>query len=390
MNAEEKLTLYIAKEIINPGQSRRAIESTLNWASIDWERFKNLINYHDLATFAYENFKDNHSLLPEDINSFLRYKSYACIINTEYLWKNFLEILNVVVSKGIDLVPIKGIALVKDIYRNKGLRFMDDVDILVKKQDVTAVEEIISALGYRKELKGLREEYWRKNNLNISYKKNVAYGSVLVELHWSLDIKRDNTDVLPNVWNRLREIIIDGHQIKLLSAEDTFFSLALHQRRFCKTLCLKNVIDFGLLYKKYNDSFDWDYVLREAYRYNMRSAVFYLLSLADIFLDVNIPDYIWRGLKINFSKRKLIRYFIEKNTFAYKNTYIAKRLYLKSHFLLYDNLRKPIAYILNIPKEQFAKFYQLNPYDRRTDFIYRNRLIYIPLRTLFNTHTNGR
>lgn len=52
------------------------------------------------------------------------------------------------------------------------------------------------------------------------------------------------------------------------------------------------------------------------------------------------------------------------------------------HFLLYDTLWEPIDYILNIPLEQFAKFYEIKPYDRMTGFLYENRLFYMPVKLI--------
>ena len=111
----------------------------------------------------------------------------------------------------------------------------------------------------------------------------------------------------------------------------------------------------------------------------MRSSLFFLLWQVRLLSDTSVPEYVYKQLKLPALKRTAIRRFIETNTFAGIDSEGSnKKLYLKSHFLLYDTLREPVNYILNIPREQFAMFYNLRPYDKKTDFFYKNRLFYIP------------
>ena len=113
-------------------------------------------------------------------------------------------------------------------------------------------------------------------------------------------------------------------------------------------------------------------------------ALFFILSQAKLLFELNIPQYVWRELNLPTYKRMLIQKFIEKNTFLSNKKILNKNLYLKSHFLLYDSLWESIGYIFDIPKEQFAKYYGLEPYDKKTNFLYRNRLFYITFKLIFN------
>jgi hypothetical protein len=190
--------------------------------------------------------------------------------------------------------------------------------------------------------------------------------------------------VLDELWDRTKEIDADGKKIKLLSAEDALFSLALHNRRFGKSLNIKYAVDLILLLNKYAPQFDWDYVLSRCRKYSLCAPVFFSLYQAEFLSDLNIPEYVLKELKIPRWKKILIQRFIEKNTFPLKIKTLSlnKNLYLKSHFLLYDSLWEPVSYILNIPQEQFAKYYCLKPYTKKTTFLYRNRLFYMLFKVL--------
>jgi hypothetical protein len=99
----------------------------------------------------------------------------------------------------------------------------------------------------------------------------------------------------------------------------------------------------------------------------------YLLSKE--FIPLNTQE----RLHIPVWKKKAITLFIKKNAFQSDVFLKLKYLYLQSHFLLYDSIWESIGYIFNIPQEQFAKYYGLAAYAKRTKFLYSLRLLYMPL-----------
>lgn len=368
---------------------KEGIKDLLGRYSINWESFKELIIYHDLVPFAYSASKDLNLFLPQNLMEFLMNNYYCAMVRCEQLWQEFLRILTAFEKTGVLLLPIKGVALLKDIYKGKSIRPMTDIDLLVKEEDLPKAEAVFYDLGYRKELFGLKQEYWRKRQCHITFYRKEDERLPFVELHWAIDFKRRNRTVLPQLWTRIREINADGRRIKLLSPEDTLFSLALHNRRLGRTLCLKNIYDAVLLLNKYAVDFDWNYCLDVSRKYNICSTLFFALYQIKFLSVVDIPEYVWKGLNIPAWKKGITQRFIEENTFLVEKNRNVKDLYLKSHFLLYDSLWEPVDYILNIPKEQFAKFYGLKPYDSKTNLFYRNRLLYIPSKVLMDKIINA-
>ncbi len=348
---------------------------------IDWKKFKDFISYHELVSLAYIALKDHISFLPVDLAQTLKASYYYTLTQTQKFWRRFLDIVAAAKEAGVVILPIKGTALLNDLYLDIPVRPMVDVDLLVKEEDFKKAEDLLYKLGYQKELGGLTEEYWKLDQCHITY-QGRGNGLPIAELHWGIDFKRNGRVILPEIWQRLREVDVDGQKIKLLSPEDTLFSLGLHSRRFGKTLCLKYACDVSLLLSKYKDSFDWRYILSKAKEYRLCSVIYFILYNAKALSEINVPEYVWRDLGLPFWKRKLIHRFIEKNLFLSDADQKGKSLYLKSHFLLYDSLVEPAQYILNIPKEQFAKYYGLETYTKKTGFFYSWRLIYMPFMAL--------
>ncbi len=381
---EAELVLAIAKDIVY-NQKNNTLSLLLQNEKINWLIFKDILSYHGLAPFAYLSFKEYISFLPEDVSQILRATYYHSLVHLSRLQRKFLELYHAFRERNVLLVPIKGIALLDDLYPDYPIRLSSDMDILVKEEDLEEATKILEDLGYQKNLGGFKESYWRNKQYHFVFQEKELKGfSPIVELHWGLDYPRYKRQLLPDIFKRLREGTIQNNKVKLLSAEDTFIALALHQRRFGIALSLKDVCDMAILLNKFRPSFNWDYILSESKKSKVCSTIFFALYQVNFFFGVNIPEYVWEQLNLPAWKRRAIQRFIEKNTFLAGQSTQGKHLYLKAHFLLYDHLWEPVDYILNIPQEQFAKFYSLEPYSKKTHFYYRYRLFYILLRSQCN------
>lgn len=377
---EASLALLLARWIVH-NNSLLEIKDLIEKENIQWKRFNEFLAYHELSSFGYPCFKNFLNLLPPDQVCLLNRAHRSSLASTLYFLQEFVHIICVFNDKGIKILPIKGTNfLVDNLYVDKtGLRPMCDIDLLIRKEELPLVEKTLEASGYKKSLGNLKEDYWRRKNYHLVFIRRKDF-SYIVEIHWALDYKRDKP-ILADLWKRIRKAQVGTKDVYLLSVEDTLFSLALHQRRFGKMLCLKNVCDVAMLLNRYNPEFDWDYILKEARLGKMQTTLYFILAQVSLLLGANMPSSLLKALDVPKYKRRLIERFILKHTFTFEpdlnnNGRDINNLYLKSHFLLYDNLWEPVRCILNLPQEQFAKFYGLPPYAMKTNLLYRIRYPY--------------
>jgi hypothetical protein len=182
--------------------------------------------------------------------------------------------------------------------------------------------------------------------------------------------------LLPSLWGRKRKLQVGGRQVCLLSPEDTLFSLALHLRRFGNVLSLKSACHFACLLTKYKD-LDWNYILQEAKRGKMYASVYFRFVQANVLFNIQVPEVILKTFSPANYKRRLIEGFILKDTFSGQGL-AEGSIFLKNHFLVYDNYWEPVRMIINMPQEQFAKFFRLAPYRIKTLLLYRLRFLGFP------------
>jgi hypothetical protein len=375
---EAQLVLLIARWIVH---DRRLpdIERILAGEPVDWEHFQALLTAHELHPFAYACFKYQADLLPAGKADLLQRSYYYNVARLACFQSAFLEIIDMCGARGVCVLPLKGTAfLVDNLYGGKtGLRPMVDIDILVKNEDLPETERLLGGSGYRKELGGFKEDYWRRQNYHIGFAKPLAGPQLplMVEVHWLLDYPR-RISVLPRLWDRAVKCGFEGRDAALMSPEDMLFCLALHVRRYGTVLSMKSACDFACLLKKYK-GLDWDYILKEARNGQMRASVYFRLVQARIFFNIEIPAALAKGLGLPAYKMRAIEKFILKNTFSLPAD-SDKTFFLKNHFLVYDDFREPVGMIINMPQEQFAKFYGLAPYGRKALVLYRFRFLYFP------------
>ncbi|MBU9889230.1 MAG: nucleotidyltransferase family protein [Candidatus Omnitrophica bacterium] len=355
--------------------------------TIDWKCFKEAAVFHELAPFFYPEVKDDAVGIPPGILEFLKRAHYYTFVRSQKKWREFLTIAEAFGRKGLSLTPLKGLAGLADIYRERPFRVMSDIDILIREEEIKAAKEVLAGLGYQSTLGGLKEKYWLERHCELTFYKE---GGPPLDVHFRLDFKRPGREILPHLWERVRTVSIEGRDLRLLSPEDQLFSLALHERRYGgKMFCLKNVFDLALILKKCGERFDWDYVLREARAGKMRATVFFIVLRARIFFDAAVPESVWTRLRISGAKKRAMTDLANAQTFNPESEDQSKELFLKSHFLLFDGFWEPISYILNIPIEQFAKYYDLEPYANRTRWLYNLRFFYSPWRWIFGAKATG-
>ncbi len=340
----------------------------------DWGRFKELVSYHELYSYLYPMVKEQAGFFPGELIGILENSHFYYLMYNQKLMREFSLISSAFAKSGVSVVPLKGASFLNDIYSDIAPRPMSDIDLLVEKEDLSAAGEILSSLGFSERLDGLGRDYWLKKQCHLQFVRGDDDKKQLkVDLHFGLDFERGSL-VLPGLWER-----VSGG---MLSPEDSLFCLALHQRRFGKTLCLKNVIDAGLILKKYREALDWDYLLDQAGRGRMRSSLFFLFAQAREVFGEDIHISKAESFCPSRIKRRLVTSFIKRNIFSGSLEKRNKSLYLRMHFLLYDNFIEPVLYVMNIPREQFAKFYGLDPNSENTKSLYRKRIAYILYRSV--------
>jgi len=341
--------------------------------SLDWDFISKESFYHEIGLFLYRRFKDLGLLLdvPEWVANIFKYAYIRTFFKNSMLQEEYFMICSVFDKEGIECLPLKGISFIGNLYEDIALRFMIDIDIIVKEKDIEKAEKLLiyclsySAFPIKDKLQDNCHQIFSKRGKT----------KVHLELHFDVDYAFDgpNRIVLPDIWGR------SSRAERLMSPEDTFFSLAMHQRRLGSPFIFKYMCDVDRLIRKYHNNFNWEFLVHNAKRFGIVAPSFILLNTTKRILGTPIPismlDRLYIGTIKSFMSKRLVlkSVFIKKGQI--RNTNYS---YLNLYVFMYDRLIHPLKYILFIDKERFAKFYSLDHNDKKmVDLLYAVRLPYM-------------
>lgn len=183
-------------------------------SSDEWEAALALLTRHGVAPYAFSLLSRDGLLgaVPAPFAEGLRERHRDSQIEHFRLLGECRRLAGLFCAGGIRAVPFKGAALFTTLYDRPGLRPMQDLDWLVRREDLPRAEDLLREAGYA--LPGaLDAGAARRLHFHLAFVRGG--GGTRVELHWSLaDEQAFPPERLEAVWAGVRE-----------SPSDTFLRL---------------------------------------------------------------------------------------------------------------------------------------------------------------------
>jgi hypothetical protein len=116
----------------------------------DWDYFSNLTNVHGVSALVGHNLERNKLLkgIPGEVTAFLKNALMISMSHNAYNTEVIGEVLVLLNKENIKTVLLKGLALENSVYGNSGLRQMNDVDILVDRNECIKARDILIGNGF--------------------------------------------------------------------------------------------------------------------------------------------------------------------------------------------------------------------------------------------------
>lgn len=219
------------------------------------------------------------------------------------------EVLDALHRERVRPISLKGIHLATLVYPEIGLRPMNDIDLLVRPDETTAVARALSALGYTSRLTspdhgaGVTKHtatFRRPGSVATTPNPYLSPASDrTVEPHTSLEESwlGLRVDVTPGVRDRAVECQIAGRSCRILAAEDLILHLAVHLifHLVMGRPSMVQVLDLAVVPGSLE--VDWTVVARRASK--RRAAPYALagLGLAQRTLAAPVPESLLEALR---------------------------------------------------------------------------------------------
>ena len=317
LSPENKVLLYCARIEIEKkltGKIRNILEYP-----IDWNYLVNTATSHGVAPLLYKNLKRMgvEDTVPEEAMKSLEAIYYATAVRNKRLFKEINKVLNALNNAGIKAMILKGPSLSEIIYKNPALRHFSDIDLLILKDDIPKVIDILEDMGYRLPEYLLPLELYAKFHFHLSFIKKNSEQSIL-EIHWDL---KDNFECPPmeleKIWSDARQVEISGAPAMIMGTEDLIIYLCHHldrhgyMNRFIyhqqdyhsfvlNGLSCNRLIWFVDIYevvKFYGNSINWKYIIETSGKWDKNGSIASTLFFTDWLFQAELDSGILSALK---------------------------------------------------------------------------------------------
>ena len=207
-------------------------------------------------------------------------------------------ILILLKESNIPCIVLKGIALAEHIYPGIAMRGMSDIDILVKKMDIYAVDELLTSQGYIAMDSSVSSAINNPEGYLASLEYRKENGSLLnLHVHWHIvnssvpaTMFAKHVDI-ERIWEKAVPARVADADVYILCPEHLIIYLCEHALRIGHSFDrLILITDISYALEAYEKNIDWDFLVEESRRLNLDRLVYFSLSIVKSYARAFIPD----------------------------------------------------------------------------------------------------
>ncbi|HSI64277.1 MAG TPA: nucleotidyltransferase family protein, partial [Candidatus Saccharimonadia bacterium] len=169
------------------------------------------------------------------------------------------ELLRALTARNVPCMLLKGAALSLTVYKDHGVRPMDDFDVMVPPEHVHEAMDVLEALGWKSEVHAPRDLPMSIHA--CSFRNEVAD---CVDLHWRLCYLPASTEFDRTMWERRKPLDFQGHQVSVPDFTDQLLHTCAHGPQYKTASPVRWIADAFWLLKEGGQALDWDRVATNA------------------------------------------------------------------------------------------------------------------------------
>lgn len=338
----------------------------------DWQALLNLASAQRIRSLLYHRLKKNGLLdaVPDSPRHVLRefYQSNA-VANLKY-YGGLKQLATEFNSNSIPLIVLKGMYLAEAVYGNIALREMNDIDLLVPKDQLAEAVGILEKLGYEYDLAILERLGYESSERYLIESEIAAHHHISplgkpdvgwVELHWALVRPNQHYSIdEKEIWENVMIIQLAGVNVSSLCPENLLLHICIHTSYHHKfNFSLRPSCDIAKIIEYFQEEIDWEVIQERAERWNWGRGVYLALRVAKELVGADIPVDALASLKpSDFTEDILsiaITQILYEESTLFSSRTIAKIVSQEKGWFLFTSLVKRIF----VPRSVLADLYSL-------------------------------
>ena len=188
---------------------------------------------------------------------------------------------------GVELLTLKGMALLHTVYPEAGTRPMADIDLLIRPGDRAAALEVLRGLGYR--TPGADAD---RHAASRDFAELIR-DETRIDLHWHVarylrfeGVVRVDQDEL---WRRARPLVTPAGRSLALCPEDLLLHLILHLTLGSEFARVLWFTDIDAVVRRCASELDWERLIADAERWRIRALTGWTLGVVRKSFDTPFP-----------------------------------------------------------------------------------------------------
>jgi hypothetical protein len=223
--AERALLIACARPVLSAAEAARVRQ--IAGGAVDWELLVRLAARHRLVSFVHRHLRGGS--IPGAVMAGLGDRQRAQLHATLAMAAELRRVMGALAAGGIEALAYKGPALAMRAYGDLSLRPFDDLDLLVRPDDVPRALGVLAAAGYDCAigLSAAQERWFRR--VDGDYPLVHRQTGTLVELHARVSSLRfgiaiDTDDLI----RRSQTVRVGGGAVRTLGDDDLLLVLFVH------------------------------------------------------------------------------------------------------------------------------------------------------------------
>lgn len=316
LNIEDKLLLNCALTNLSEINVKNIKELTA--MDLDWDYVVKMAYMHRLSPLLYWHLnKISPEAIPSNFKNDLKEHFHKNVRKNLVMFKELLEVIDVLQKQGITPIPYKGPALAIMTYKNLGFRVFGDLDFYIPLKDVPKTRDILIKTGYEPwmELTSNQEKTFFKFQREYHFTNQKT--GITLEIKWKFLSLFSSIPNEPFIYEKefLKEVDLDQFRVKTISPEYLILILSIHNASHSFS-SLYRFCDISELIKSENN-INWQHLLKLASEVGVKRIFMINLYILRELFAIQLPEHILELITTdedvgNISKDIIRRLFSQK------------------------------------------------------------------------------
>ncbi len=346
-----------------------------NWRSITYRALR-----QGVGSFLYSHLSaigEIWSNLSDDSRVSLKQVYYNTLMRNTSIKIELQKVIALLNQADKQVIVLKGAALLDTVYQNIALRPMVDIDLLVRRRDLSEVKNILQDYGYCKP-DFLSDDSLEKFGGEI----HLCKKDIFLDIHSSLSQYERfqnvfRIDLDEDIWEKSVLVKTEAEEKKILCPNHLLIHLCLHQAMAHYFRGLFRFSDLRETILTYQKELDWKYIFEKAGEYKIKKIIYCSLNLMEGIFGPVVPRDALERLK----PRRMFFSFSIRKILSLPDQEIGFRKSVAQLFLMDSVMALPIIIFRGLfPSNEWLKYrYGIN---KNKDLVFYR--IFHPFITIFN------